>query len=649
MSPYFFIFYILDYVICVILSFAFTNYYVSKKVKKCVVIFSRLFLFVNYLLIFTLPYEIVLFKAKNNYLNELKEQNSTILNTTENITNTDIEIIGNILILNYKIIFWVLIGSSVQIINFIICYERSGEFTFKKRIFDAIKKTILILSLMPAIMYITNLILFVQNIILVIFLCFAVLLLAYVYVFLGLSIVKIPRIMYIHSDFKLAIEYYEFKASKKLNKLNNNNEELKKIYFKCKKTLEYIKNIEEFLIKKEKEKEKEKEEKKEKEKDESNENKISNNNLEEEINNINNQEKKEENDDETNQKKEEDDIKKIEKDFLKHKSFIKEKQYVELLDKNITEIINKNKIEIVDELDEKPIKKYGDLVNFNAKSKDLDSDNERINSQIEIIYKNWATLKEISMESQCQVGAIFNNDENNANLLLKADEFIPSMNISLKKKIFYKKYNKIIYISLMIFFIIIGILITLSEISLILPVNLSFLGLLFKYISNPILIHIFCILFSSFLFAYVSYSFGKIKSIGRQYVIFGRNQTNTLGLLFYCLKLSSISYPLCLNIIKMIFHKNVNEDIQTSLEEKYNDTIGGVIFQKIAMFIPIFLVVVIIFNIFDIKGKICKKRKVSFYTRNEKRQNYITEGNEFLMKMNKSNKSDKSDKIINNI
>ena len=56
--------------------------------------------------------------------------------------------------------------------------------------------------------------------------------------------------------------------------------------------------------------------------------------------------------------------------------------------------------------------------------------------------------------------------------------------------------------------------------------------------------------------------------------------------------------------------------------------------------------VVIIFNIFDIKGKICKKKKVSFYTRNEKRQNYITEGNEFLMKINKNNKNDK---IFNNI
>ena len=44
-----------------------------------------------------------------------------------------------------------------------------------------------------------------------------------------------------------------------------------------------------------------------------------------------------------------------------------------------------------------------DLVNYNAKSKDLDSDNERINSQIEIIYQNWVNLKEISMEPQIKL------------------------------------------------------------------------------------------------------------------------------------------------------------------------------------------------------------------------------------------------------
>jgi len=52
--------------------------------------------------------------------------------------------------------------------------------------------------------------------------------------------------MYIHSIFKLAIEYYEFKASKKLNQLNKNNEELKKIYFNLKKLWNIIKILKNF-------------------------------------------------------------------------------------------------------------------------------------------------------------------------------------------------------------------------------------------------------------------------------------------------------------------------------------------------------------------------------------------------------------------
>ena len=144
--------------------------------------------------------------------------------------------------------------------------------------------------------------------------------------------------------------------------------------------------------------------------------------------------------------KEEKDIKKIEKDYKKHKSIIKEKKYVDLLNINITEIINKNKIETVDELIEKPIKKYKELVELNEKSKELDSDNERINSQIQKIYKNWAILKEITMEST-EIYEI--NKENDTTLSLKENEFIPSMNISKKKILFYRKYNKIIYLSLM--------------------------------------------------------------------------------------------------------------------------------------------------------------------------------------------------------
>jgi len=55
-------------------------------------------------------------------------------------------------------------------------------------------------------------------------------------------------------------------------------------------------------------------------------------------------------------------------------------------------------------------------------------------------------------------------------------------------------------------------------------------------------------------------------------------------------------------------------------------------------------VIVIISNIFNIKSRILKKKKVSFYVANEKRENYITEGKEFLMKMNKSNNSNNRSK-----
>ena len=132
-------------------------------------------------------------------------------------------------------------------------------------------------------------------------------------------------------------------------------------------------------------------------------------------------------------------------------------------------------------------------------------------------------------------------DNNDIETMLKQDEFIPTLQISKKKINFYKKYNKPIFIFLMAFFIFSGIIIIISEISLVLPFNISFVSVVFKNMSNPIMIHIFCILLSSLYFMYVSYSFGKIKSMGKKYIIFGNKQTNSLGLLTYCQKLSSIS------------------------------------------------------------------------------------------------------------
>ena len=706
MKTSFWIFYLLDFAICTVLCFSFVRYYASKKISRFMLNLYRLFLFANYLLIFTLPYEIVYYNLRKDAKDEYEENfnftsifyqyNSNESNFTErNITNKDIEDLNKLLKINYGIIFWVLVTFSNQIIYFFIYFEESGEFTFWRKLWDAFKSNLIRTIITSTLISILTKYL---TIILAFFIIFALVPIGYAIAFLAISIVKFPRIMYIHSNEKLALEYYEFKANKKLKELNKNDEELKKIYFRCQNTFDYIKNIEDFLNKKNKDEsnknilfndkiEIKKEnnndnfniEKKEK-KDEVNELKERNELLieendkkeendkiyeekekkegdndiiddkKEEKNKIDEEtEKKEEENDkiyeEKEKKKKEKEKKKIEKDYKKHKSFLKFKKYIYLLNANVTKIMAKNNIDMGDKLDEKPIKEYKDIIKLNAKSKLLDVDNERINAQIKGIYNNWAFLKEITIKykksNNIQNEIQLNPSENkDINASLTEDGYIPSIKISEKKIKFFQKYNKRIYISLMIIFIILDILIVLSEITLILPVNISIFGHIFKSIKGPVFIHIFCILVSTLFFVYACYSFGKIKTMGRNYLIFGNNQTNSLGLLTYSQKLSTITFPISLNIITMIFHEIGDKDIKPSLRENYGNEVGDTIFNIVEKYIPSFLIIAIIIYYFDIWKRICKKKKkTSFYLRNELREKHIEEGREYLMRLNKIDSS----------
>ena len=668
----FWIFYLLDLIICAILSFLFVYYYVSKKVPKYIVILCRLCLFANYLLIFTLPYEIVYFKLRKEAFEEAKRnetlnissffeifQNNSNETNNINFTNQNIIELEKILTKNYGVIFWVLVTFSNFVIGSVFYYQKSGEFTFWRKVWDAIIN--LIKMQIFSYIFIGIIFLILQNLPASIMIYFGSITFVFALIYLGISIIKIPRNMFIHSNYKLSLEYYEFKANKKSKELKKNKEELKKMYFKGKQTLEYITKIEEYLEKKKKNKDSKNENNEKDKKDENNEKDIKDENNEKDkkdennennekdekiINiieensenvsyneNINNEEKeKEENDDEKNKKEKE--RKKIEKDYRKHKDIIKYKKYVEELFSNLSKIIKNNKIETENELNEEPIKDYSKIVSTNEKSKELDADNERLNSQIQIIYKHWSFIKDAFIEDKF-VGN--NNFENDANESLSENEYLPTMKHSERKINFYRKYNKPLYISLMIFFIVIDILIVISETSLIMPVNLSIFSLIFKNISNPLLIHIFCILYSSLFFLYTSYSFGKIKSFqGLRYLIFAEKQTNALGLLSYCQKLSSVSFPVSLNIIRMIFYSNVDDNYKASLEQNYGDKVNNVSFYGIIPFIPQFLIFVVIFYFYDIKS-IFKKKKISFYIKNENRRKYILEGKEYLMEINKSN------------
>ena len=126
--------------------------------------------------------------------------------------------------------------------------------------------------------------------------------------------------------------------------------------------------------------------------------------------------------------------------------------------------------------------------------------------------------------------------------------------------------------------------------------------------------------------------------MGRNNLIFGHQNTNSLGLLNFCYCLSMVTFPLSLNIIKMIFHENADNDIYTTLEENYGDKINNSIFYKVVYYIPSFLIIIILIYYFDVCKRICKKKKkTSFYLKNELRDKYIEEGKEYLLSLNKSN------------
>ena len=195
----------------------------------------------------------------------------------------------------------------------------------------------------------------------------------------------------------------------------------------------------------------------------------------------------------------------------------------------------------------------------------------------------------------------------------------------------------------MILFIIIDIIILLSEISLLEEegTNLSLFSYIFKNITDPILIHISIIFCTSLIFLYISYSFGKFQ-LCRRYIILEGKQTNFFSLLIFCQQLNVISFPISMNIMVMIFgvDNNKKKDFETIIEMYYGEDIANETFYKISSYIPLFLFIVIIFNIFSICGRTFKKNKVTFQIESEKRDKYIREGKEILMQLNKKEIND---------
>ena len=626
----FFVIYGLDYMFSMILSFIFMEYYSNKRVNKLVYIYSYCLLFSNFLLMFTISYEIMFRQFSKTYKK----------------TNFNLVGLQWILTYNYKIIFFFLVSASRYIFPFAKHFFQSGEFTFGRKIWDAFKRGLIEFLLFNIL--ILALFALLENVVIAFFFGFSLITLIYTMFFLGHSMITIPKKLKIHSDINLSIEYYEYKANKKLKELTKHHEKIINTYYQCHKTLEYIKNVQDFLNDKgntgedeDNLKQKEKEENDNDEEFEENSININTNDIKEKQNKFSETLIESKNEDEAIKISKEKEKWKIKKDYKKHKSIIKYKQYIDIVLKFVQELIEKYKINIGNERDEKPIKKYNNIVKANFKMKLADREIERISAQILDIYNGWSFKKGIALEINKLNKKENAQTEEEAVEQEQDKEFIAPTNISLKKIKFYQKYNKIIYISLMILVILIDLLIIFQEVSLCLPINLSVFSFMFNKINNPLAIHIIFIIIAGTFYWLTAYSFSKIKSLGKKYIIVGGRRSNSLAILMFCQRLSTISYPISMNIILMIFYKNIGEDEEQDsvVERNYGNRMGSSLYYIFSKFIPLILIIVIIFDYFNIIGRLCKKRKKnqSFYLKNEIREKKILNGRAYLMKLNKDN------------
>lgn len=635
----FFVFYALDYIISIILSFIFIQYYVKKSANTLIVIYSYFLLFGNFLLIFTLPFELI--------YRRLSKVNK----------KSDYKLIGlgNMLEFNYEIIFFFIATTSRYINPILKNYEQSGEFSFWWKIFDAIKGGLIEIILFTGIFLALALILqdYAKGIIVAFT---AVTVLGYL-IFLAHSMITIPKKMKIYSDIKVTVEYYEYKANRKLRELTKTHEKIINTYYECQKTFEYIQNIKEYLKSQGVDTNDNKNLEDDKNENENLNNKLENDiNIEENTNKIiidesensleekliveenkgdkENEKDKENEEDEGKEKEKEEDREKIEKDYKKNKSMIKYKKFINILFETVQRLIKTYNVKLDNKKEKgvEPFKKYKNIVKANFQMKLAEKDIPRISNQILQIYNNWSSKKQILLAINNDINKLENKDD-------RDDGFISPPIASTKKINFYKKYNKILYLSLMIFFIIIDLLILVQELSLCLPINISIFSYIFKNVYNQILIHIFFIIITGFFYVFTAYSFSKSKLTGIKYHIIGGNQTDSLALIMFCQRLSTISYPVAMNIMLLIFYTNINDDEkgQSIVEKYYGEKMMSQGYYYIYLIIPILLIIIIILDFFNVCGLICKKKKKnqSFYLKNELREEKIRNGRNYLMKLNK--------------
>ena len=553
-------------------------YYLRKNINPLVFLLTLITWLFNAYIIVILPYDIYLsnYDKQNLLVNELK---------------------NNIRLL-YSIIYWTIMVNSWVLIPLLSKYEGSGYFTRREKLLYSIKSNLLFYGMIILIglslfalayyrlkeEYINY---FLKN-------CFNF---TYLYGFfflillLGYSIPKLPKNIYDRIFYQKEVRRIENETKNLKHKLDKVNKDLLDGYYKLVNIKEQIEINREMKAKNLKV-------------------------LEDKI---------------KDRKTEEEKIKKYETFITKKINYIKKNE-------NIFGIKTKKFPNKSEDIQLKNI--VDEIASLNINLKENEWDNLRLQHQLQSSYNEWLFLKTIIIKGKNYKSSIIDQALRESKIkLMENEDFISIKNISKFKILFYMKIYPIILFIFSSIFLLLGIIILLSEICISLPWKISIFNLLNYWTENMFIIHIFIICSVFVFFLMCLYALMNFK-LTKNYRIYGPRQTDAVSILYFTSNFNRIIFPLCLNILFMINHGN-DTTRKTCLEKDFGININNHIFLIISKYSPLVLIVFVILNTFGVFSKIIDCFSVEnfsslFFDKNKNSE--VNEGYEYLIEINKKNK-----------
>jgi hypothetical protein len=553
-------------------------YYLRKNINPLVFLLTLITWLFNAYIIVILPYDIYLsnYDKQNLLVNELK---------------------NNIRLL-YSIIYWTIMVNSWVLIPLLSKYEGSGYFTRREKLLYSIKSNLLFYGMIILIglslfalayyrlkeEYINY---FLKN-------CFNF---TYLYGFfflillLGYSIPKLPKNIYDRIFYQKEVRRIENETKNLKHKLDKVNKDLLDGYYKLVNIKEQIEINREMKAK-------------------------NLNVLEDKI---------------KDRKTEEEKIKKYETFITKKINYIKKNE-------NIFGIKTKKFPNKSEDIQLKNI--FDEIASLNINLKENEWDNLRLQHQLQSSYNEWLFLKTIIIKGKNYKSSIIDQALRESKIkLMENEDFIPIKNISKFKILFYMKIYPIILFIFSSIFLLLGIIILLSEICISLPWKISIFNLLNYWTENMFIIHIFIICSVFVFFLMCLYALMNFK-LTKNYRIYGPRQTDAVSILYFTSNFNRIIFPLCLNILFMINHGN-DTTRKTCLEKDFGININNHIFLIISKYSPLVLIVFVILNTFGVFSQIIDCFSVENFSSlffDKSKNSEVNEGYEYLIEINKKNR-----------